>query len=148
MVICAVKTHKEIRICQSFVNESLKDVVPVLLFTLQVLLTMCNYGTARYIALLTELPMIVRLKHPSISLVAMAGIITVLSLSCQVFEGSDNYLHILRQVPPTSKLLTKVLKAQRPIKAYIGSFCHSKRSTKASFFCSCIDSSVNALLLF
>jgi len=144
----AVKTHVELRISQCLVNDTLKSIVPALLFNLQVIFISCNYRSLRHLAGIRDVPLITRFLYPCMSLIALIAIVTILTLSCQAFEGSKGYLDALQQLSSRSKYFRRALKSQSPIKAYLGSFCHSKRSTKSSFFCSCIDASVNALLLF
>jgi len=98
LVMSALNIHTELNVCQSFVIESLKDIVPALLSTLPVLLTICNYRTARFFTAVKDIPVIIRLIYSTMSLVSVAGIITILTLSCQVYEGSKTYLELLRQI--------------------------------------------------
>jgi len=129
-----VKTHVELRISQSLVNDTLKGIVPALLFNLQVIFLSCNYRSVRHLSIIRDVPLSTRFLYPCMSLITLIAIVTILTLSRQAYEGSRAYLGVLWKLSSRSKYFRRALKSLSPIKAYIGSFCHSKPSTKSSFF--------------
>jgi len=87
LVGSALKTHTELHVCQSFVNESLKHICTSF-FTLQVLLTICNCRTVRLLASPVspgDISAVLRLVNPAMSFLSLlSAIITIVTLSCQV----------------------------------------------------------------
>jgi len=134
------------RLILPLVDEGLFLILPFLLVFGEVILVSCNYAT---IKMYDSIPMPFFISVPCLSGFVVVMVQVLFPPAAMFFENSKESLALLQslKIVATDKICIRTIKATRPPRFNFGSMFYAKRSTKTTYFESCLNDTINAVLV-
>jgi len=142
----SLRILRQLRVIQPLQDEALFNLMPSIFSLGHSILIFSNVATVKYFG---TIPMPFFLVMPTLSLFVVIIVASIFPPASDVYEGSVEFLKRVqwsKLVNTNEKDYRRMVRAARPLRMDLGLF-FAKRSTKTTYFCSCLDNTVNVLLL-
>jgi len=141
----SLRILRQLRVVQPLQDEAVLNLMPSIFSLGQFILIFSNVATVKYFGIA---PMPFFLVMPTLSQFVVIIVASIFPPASDVYEGSVEFLKRVQwsKLVNTNKEYRRMVRAARPIRMDLGLF-FAKRSTKTTYFCSCLDNTVNVLLL-